>query len=157
MGAVTSVLHGSLTDHTCRYHRACLDESLQSMNAADVGEAPDVIADTALIHPLAQARALCPTDAVTCPRTNSRLLHSCLDPEWEDRCFEQQSLARCGMHALNNLVGGPQFTLGDLDRACSQVVAETGEPVTDHATNTGWFSHSVLGRVLQETIPPRWR
>ena len=78
----------------------------------------------------------------------------CLDPARDDRYFEQQSLARCGMHALNNLVGGPQFVPDDLERACAQVVAESGEPVTDHATSTGWFSHSVLGSVLQELIPP---
>ena len=61
------------------------------------------------------------------------------------------------MHALNNLVGGPQFSPADLETTCAQAVAETGESMADHATNTGWYSHSVLGHVLQETIPPRGR
>ena len=61
------------------------------------------------------------------------------------------------MHAVNNLVGGPHLSPADLETACAQVVAETGESMADHATNTGWYSHSVLWRVLQETIPPRWR
>ena len=43
---------------------------------------------------------------------------------WTDRYFEGQTLAHCGMHALNNLVGGPQFTPPDMATACVQVVAE---------------------------------
>ena len=41
--------------------------------------------------------------------------------------------------------------------ACAQVVSETGDLASDHATSTGWYSHSVLARVLRNTIPPKWR
>lgn len=45
---------------------------------------------------------------------------------WGDRYFEKQQGARCGQHALNNLVGGPQFNASDLAEGCKQVVAEIG-------------------------------
>lgn len=83
--------------------------------------------------------------------------NSPLPLDWGDRYFERQTLARCGMHALNNLVGGPQFVPDDLVSACRSIILETGEFASDHATAMGWYSHSVLSRVLQETVPPRWR
>ena len=76
---------------------------------------------------------------------------------WGSRYFERQTDAQCGKHALNNLIGGPQFLEADLQTACSEVVAETGESREDHACIAGWYSHSVLGRALQDTVPPRWR
>ena len=75
---------------------------------------------------------------------------------WSDRYFEHQADAHCGMHALNNLLGGPQFIPADLTVAAAQVMAETNDPMPNHVAPGGWYSHSVLGRVLQNTVPPRW-
>ena len=57
----------------------------------------------------------------------------------------------------NCLSGGPQFIETDLRTACAQVVAETGDAASNHASDDGWYSHSVLARVLDNTVPPRWR
>lgn len=40
--------------------------------------------------------------------------------------------------------------------ACADVVAETDDLPSLHAAATGWYSHGVLARVLQNTIPPKW-
>jgi hypothetical protein len=78
-------------------------------------------------------------------------------PAWGDRYVEQQQEARCGKHALNNVVGSPTFVDEDMEAACSEVLAETGDPQDYHLRVGGWYSHSVLGAVLQRTIPPMWR
>ena len=61
--------------------------------------------------------------------------------------------ARCGQHALNNLVGGPQFTVQDLQMACDGVCAETVQVASAHVRLNGWYSHSVLANVLQMLYP----
>ena len=76
---------------------------------------------------------------------------------WADRYFEKQEGAACGKHALNNLCGGPQFVDDDMVVACSQVLAETGEEENDHRSGHGWYSHSVLARVVQNFVPPAMR
>ena len=75
---------------------------------------------------------------------------------WSNTYFELQMEAHCGMHALNNLIGGPQFTQTDLQEATEQVLAETADSISAHVAPGGWYSHSVLARVLQNTIPPKW-
>ena len=103
--------------------------------------------------------AVAPERILSAPRNFqvTRFRGSACRASWTDRYFEGQTLAYCGMHALDNLVGGPQFTPPDMATACSQVVAETCDLPSVHATTTGWYSHSLLGRVLQNTIPARWR
>ena len=64
------------------------------------------------------------------------------------RYFERQSGAACGQHALNNLVGRPQYLPNDMVEACEQVVQEVGDPAAEHRCGRGWYSFSVLGRVL---------
>jgi len=76
---------------------------------------------------------------------------------WGDRYFERQRGAACGQHALNNMIGRPQFCPDDMVDACRQVVAEVGGRRTAHARGRGWYSHSVLARVLQNTVPPEYR
>ena len=76
---------------------------------------------------------------------------------WGEHYFETQELARCGQHALNNFVGGPQFQHNDLVIASLQIVSTTEELVSEHVHANGWYSHGVLGAALQNTVPPRWR
>ena len=40
--------------------------------------------------------------------------------------------AACGQHALNNVIGRPQFVQEGMVDACKQVVEEVGGRVTDH-------------------------
>ena len=72
---------------------------------------------------------------------------------WGDRYFERQSEAKCGRHAVNNLVGGPQYVDRDLDQACSEVAAELGEPLSLHCGRAGWYSISVLAKLFDMTSP----
>ena len=73
------------------------------------------------------------------------------------RYFEKQVRAECGRHALNNALGGPQFLHQDLVHAAAEILAETGEATHQHIRRRGWYSHSVLARVLQNTTPTRWK
>jgi hypothetical protein len=77
---------------------------------------------------------------------------------YADRYWEPQKAGHCGMHALNHLVGSPQFLPTNLIAACADVLAElrTGD-ASDHVLPGGWYSHSVLAHVLQNTNPPMWK
>lgn len=76
---------------------------------------------------------------------------------WGDRYFEKQDQMKCGKHAVNNLIGLPQFTDGDMENACCQVCIETGEDESEHMAPRGWYSWSVLARLLDMTAPPLGR
>ena len=77
---------------------------------------------------------------------------------WADRYFERQGDAPvCGRHALNNLLGGPQFSDADLNIACDLVLAETGDSRSCHVSGGGWYSHSVLIVAFDTIAPPTWR
>jgi hypothetical protein len=77
---------------------------------------------------------------------------------WGGRYWETQAEARCGRHALNNMLGGPQYSDEDLARACSTVLEEIpSETRGDHVKRGGWYSHSILAEALQATLPPVWR
>ena len=76
---------------------------------------------------------------------------------WGDRYFEAQQLDQCGKHALNNLVGGPQFQHSDLVTASLEILSSIGDAPSEHVHANGWYSHSVLATALQNTVPPRWR
>ena len=56
---------------------------------------------------------------------------------WGDRYFERQEENKCGRHALNNIIGGPQFLDSDLIAACMDVVAAVGGDPNDHARTDG--------------------
>jgi hypothetical protein len=70
---------------------------------------------------------------------------------WGDRYFERQEQAMCGRHAVNNVLGGPQFVDGVLERACTEVVAQTGEEDSAHQHAGGWCSRSVLAAAMDLT------
>jgi hypothetical protein len=72
---------------------------------------------------------------------------------WGDRYFEGQVRAECGQHALNNLLGGPQFLQVDLQRAARRVLAATDEREEEHIRPGGWYSHSVLATALRDQHP----
>ena len=76
---------------------------------------------------------------------------------WGCRYFERQVDARCGRHAINNVLGGPQFTNEDLHTACQQVLAITGEDAVEHEKEGGWYSHSVISVALDALVPPTCR
>ena len=79
------------------------------------------------------------------------------EERWGQRYFEAQQNAECGRHALNNVLGGPQFLREHLQRAALEVVAITGDPEVDHIRAGGWYSHSVLATVLRNTAPAPWK
>ena len=58
------------------------------------------------------------------------------------------------MHALNNIIERPQLTLQFMEESCQNVCAETGEETSVHESPSGDWSLSVLGRVLELTVPP---
>jgi hypothetical protein len=73
---------------------------------------------------------------------------------WGSRFFETQEDVKCGKHALNNMLQGPQFVEADIQLACVQVCSEIGEPASQHMAPRGWYSHSVLASLLDLTVPP---
>ena len=82
---------------------------------------------------------------------------------YEGPYFEGQQAAQCGRHALNNLYGGPQFTVEDLSNACSLVLGDLSEnagvdePRSRHELPSGWYSHSVLAKAFDLLSTPEWR
>ena len=152
---IASTLTDAAAQNTCVDVPTTADQSCVA-HTSDIGEAPLDRHEKSLLHPVSQLRALCTIDE-DCLHRPRVCLDAHFSSSWGDRYFESQVLARCGLHALNNLVGGPQFIPLDLETACAQVCAETDECLSDHAHNDGWYSHSVLARVLQNTVPPRWR
>jgi predicted nucleic acid-binding Zn ribbon protein len=79
---------------------------------------------------------------------------------WGSRYFESQAAGgKCGQHALNNMLGNPVFAEVFLEDACQQVLATLGprEHPLQHRQGHGWYSHSVLSQVLENTVPPMWR
>ena len=71
--------------------------------------------------------------------------------EWEG-FFEQQVEARCGMHALNNVVGEHIFTPEHLAAAVHIFLEENpglNDTPSDHIGDGGWYSAEVLATALQ--------
>jgi len=78
---------------------------------------------------------------------------------WGSRYFEAQCPGgKCGQHALNNLIGGPQYDDKFMEAAFRLVLEELpGEPERLHMRGAGWYSHSVLAKALDVTVPPTFR
>ncbi len=77
---------------------------------------------------------------------------------WGQRYFERQRDAECGQHALNNVLGAPQFRREDMERAARAVLAIPGTGrEEEHIRARGWYSHSVLVNVLRNTAPAQWK
>ena len=72
---------------------------------------------------------------------------------WGDRYFETQEDLKCGRHAVNNVMGGPQFVDADVHRAVDEVVSDVGESQDQHAGPRGWYSHSTLANQFELTLP----
>ena len=109
--------------------------SLQDFENLDTGEDAEFVHGDLLVlwSPLAHNRSLCcsdlpsgqvapsksaVTEIATVPVSS---IASVARASWIDRYFEGQTLAHCGMHALNNLVAGPQFTPPDMAFAWSRL------------------------------------
>ena len=107
------------------------------------------------LHPMACSKRLRVDTAASEPLLNEELLVQKNDDAlvWADRYFETQEEMKCGKHALNNIMGGPQFTDEDVALACNSVVEEVSEPRHLHASASGWYSFSVLARLLHQTSP----
>ena len=94
------------------------------------------------------------------PTTSEDILRQQSMLVWGDRFFERQipGQAKCGQHALNNIIGGPQYDDEFLEAAWQTVEAQLpGEPERLHRRADGWYSHSVLAAALDLTMPPMWR
>jgi hypothetical protein len=65
---------------------------------------------------------------------------------------------KCGRHAVNNILRGPQYVDADLDRACDMVLAQLpfNEHRSTHARSDGWYSHGVLAQLFDMTVPPKF-
>ena len=74
--------------------------------------------------------------------------------------FEKQTpfKALCGLHALNNAIGGGFFSQEDMSRACTDFLREATreglyENREDHEyTNTGWYSEALMAYVVNWKI-----
>ena len=79
-------------------------------------------------------------------------------PVWGDGYFERQVDAKCGQHALNNVVGAPQFREEFFEEAVRLILLERNyEREDQHRNEHGWYSHSVLAQALELTNPVIWR
>ena len=68
--------------------------------------------------------------------------------------FERQVQARCGLHALNNAIGGPMFNVDDMTSARKAYLAELHrEGITerreDHEKPNGWYSAEIMAFVIE--------
>ena len=90
---------------------------------------------------------------------------SCCTAEPDEVFFESQEpgFARCGLHALNNVVGHRMFEPTDLSRACDVFLEEAALPShqgmcafaesrSDHESASGWYSSEVLACALRRTM-----
>ena len=85
------------------------------------------------------------------------MLHVPVCDRLGNRYLERQVQGRCGQHALNNVVGGPQFLEDVFIRAVGYITEETGDPVHMHQADGGWYSYEALAVAVRSTIPVMWR
>ena len=142
-----------------RLEDTCEPMTLDSFTLPDGGVEMDTCEENVPHQDKPMRHLACPSDYSPSPLSTFRPHSASSALLWNQRYFEKQTpmLARCGQHALNNLVGGPQFTVEDLSAAAECVCSESFEPRENHISSNGWYSHSVLATVLQNTVPPRWR
>ena len=79
-----------------------------------------------------------------------------LEPERPqvDIFLERQRAAHCGMHALNNAIGGPMFQPEHMRSAMLNIIAETGDDDDQHMRQGGWYSHGHWARTQKPFFPP---
>ena len=147
------VLEGRVSKMAKRVPAAAATEPgpLTGAAVSSAAAAGDGAADVTVVPAAAVAASATPVAAPFRPITrDAAAAHLAA---WGDRYFERQSEAKCGRHAVNNLVGGPQYIDQDLDKACSEVAAELGEPLSLHCGRGGWYSISVLAKLFDMTSP----
>ena len=71
--------------------------------------------------------------------------------------FEAHAAARCGLHALNNAIGGSFFNAEEMSLACTAYIEEARreglwESRDDHERAGGWYSEAVLAYVVRWKI-----
>ena len=76
---------------------------------------------------------------------------------WGAQFFETQIDCLCGIHSLNNIVGGPFFDRGKCTKACAEVISITNTDPADHMSKSGDYSTSVLQMLFDTISPPLWR
>ena len=76
--------------------------------------------------------------------------------------FERQEpgKARCGMHALNNAMGGAVHSTSDMARACNEYLRasrQEGNPEfrCNHENAAGWYSSEVMAQAVTTTAMRR--
>ncbi len=86
-----------------------------------------------------------------------------VEPAWpQELHFERQQEARCGLHALNHVVGVAAFTVADMDSAVQDILDEaaafataqkvkSSECASNHKSAHGYYSEQVMSRVLEKT------
>ena len=148
----------SIPKHS-RYSRNCLDCAPRefSFDNADCGEPALPDEKDIVSHGTTLLRSSTSSDDLAFASVPTSHFSTSSSRSWGNRYFETQDQAGCGQHALNNLLGGPQFTHDDLVLASTQILAETGDDPIEHVHYDGWYSHGVLATALQNTVPPRWR
>ena len=63
--------------------------------------------------------------------------------------FERQRAARCGLHALNNALGGELITADDMSQACTAYLAEMAFEGLPHPLVFHSYMFSLHGSVLR--------
>ena len=109
------------------------------------------------LHPLAWSQPKSRLRRQTSQPSETEVFRPLEASSWGTRYFESQSKGFCGRHALNNLLGMPQFSDFDFGTACEMVMAITDDQRDQHVSDDGWYSHSVLGKVFDTIDPPIWR
>ena len=71
--------------------------------------------------------------------------------------FERQVQAHCGLHALNNAMGGSVLSVSDMAEACTAYLAESRrehfvERREDHSSWNGWYSEATMAFVFRWKI-----
>ena len=77
----------------------------------------------------------------------------------EDEFFEKQEAARCGQHALNNVLGFRCFTAEDMQHAAETFLFENPELKDDldtHASAGGDYSIEVMMTAVRSTAMTRY-
>ncbi|CAI5746782.1 unnamed protein product [Peronospora destructor] len=59
----------------------------------------------------------------------------------EELYHERQTLYRCGLHALNNVLQGPIFTKTSLDDACTELTTRSDRTASNGHINWVWNPH----------------
>ena len=153
--------HGRLTSAVHDGHKLAM--RIRKATTAGVFSA-EQLAELESGIPAAAARSTRSTSAAPDSAASMDVMQTSLDAFWSadavtgaataghatvqgDVYFEAQQGSWCGMHALNNYLGGPYVTADDCVRAARQVLKQYNgaESMENHLnTKTGWLSIDVM-------------